>query len=69
MTDGEARAAFMRKTPVEFDGIAYQRITAIIYRLGADGLYMQAEILDKNGNSVSIVNASRIKEGGADEQS
>lgn len=62
MTDDEARAAFMRKTPVAFGGIVYQRITAIIYRLGADGLYMQIELLDKCGHSVTIAPPNRSAE-------
>lgn len=60
MTEKETIAAFRGGGPVEYSGIRYINISALIYRRGPDGVYMQAELLDKNKNSVTIARPDRI---------
>ena len=62
MTNEELKAALFSGCPVEHNGIVYKKATAIIYRNVGGALALQAELLDKNGNSVSIVNPKNIKE-------
>lgn len=62
MTNAEVKAAFMDGCPVSYSGIEYLEISALIYRRGPDGFYMQAELLDKNRNSVTIARPDRITE-------
>lgn len=65
MTSDELKAAFMEECPVIHNGITYQRISAIIYRKNPTGagLIVRAELLDRNGNSVSIAAPERIERG------
>lgn len=44
----------MDERPVRYNGITYQRVTAVIYRKTPDktGLLVQGELLDKNGRAV-----------------
>ena len=46
-----------------YNGISYQRVTAVIYRKTPDktGLLVQGELLDKNGRAVMIAAAERIE--------
>ena len=56
MTGAEAREAMLSQSPVEYSGIQYRYISAIIYRSDKNGnLMISAELLDKNKNSVTIV--------------
>lgn len=63
MTGEEAKAAFLRGTPVVCGEITYSRIAAIIYRKGPNGVFLQVELLDRGGNSVTITRPDRVKEG------
>lgn len=62
MTNEEARAVFLRGSPVVCGEITYSKITALICRKGPDGIFLQVELLDKGGNSVTITQADRVKE-------
>lgn len=61
MTNEELKAAFTNELPVVFSDMEYKCISAIIYRRHKSGsIIIQAELMDKNENSVSIVNPARI---------
>lgn len=48
--------------PVEHNGIIYKCVSAIIKRNKNGKAEYTAELTDKNNNSVSIVDPSRVKE-------
>jgi hypothetical protein len=63
MTNEEVKAAFIDECPVVYDGIQYQRISGLIYRKRSAfrGVYMRAELLDRNNNAVVVVAPDRIE--------
>lgn len=67
VTSEEVKTAMLNFTPVLYDGIVYDRITAYIYRvieLHKRGHYkavLQVELLDKSKNSVTIVDAHKVE--------
>lgn len=66
MTNEELKAALISRKPVIFrpntrDILHYKRVSAVRYTLDNDGkIVVQAELLDKNGNSVTITKASGV---------
>lgn len=62
VTVNELKRAFLDERPVTYNGITYQKITAVIYRKTPDGkgLHVQGELLDRNGRAVVIAAADRI---------
>lgn len=62
MTNDELKAALFSGCQVEHRGIVYKCVSAIIYRNKDGNLDISAELLDKNGNSVSIVEPHLVKE-------
>nr|DAP39812.1 MAG TPA: hypothetical protein [Caudoviricetes sp.] len=62
MTNEELKAALFSGCSVEHNGITYKCVSAIIYRNRGGKLDISAELLDKNTNSISIVNPARVKE-------
>lgn len=62
MTNEELKAALFSGCPVEHNGIVYKCVSGIIYRNKGGKLDISAELMDKNLNSVSIVNPARVKE-------
>lgn len=60
MNTEELKAAFKSGVTVECGGIVYKCITAIIYRKAGNGFKIQAELQDRNTNSVSICNPDKI---------
>jgi hypothetical protein len=60
MKNAELKEVLMSQEPVTHNGIEYKRVSAIIYRNEGGKLYVQAELLDKNANSVSIASPDRI---------
>lgn len=67
MTSEEIKKAMHEFSPVVYNGIEYERITAYIYRIikthGA-GLYktiLQVELQDKNTNSITIADAKKVE--------
>lgn len=61
MTNEELKAALFSGCPVEHDRVTYKCVSAIIYRNRGGKLDISAELLDKNNNSISIVNPARVK--------
>lgn len=67
MNSAEIKQAMVNFTPVIHKGIEYQRISAYIYRIYVSPNThkyredFQVELLDKNGQSVTIANAREIK--------
>lgn len=62
MTNDELKEALFSGCQVEHRGIVYKCVSAIIYRNKGGNLDISAELLDKNGNSVSIVEPHLVKE-------
>lgn len=67
MTNEELKAALFSGCPIVADSplygkIKYKCVSAIIYRNKGGKLDVSAELLDKNNNSVSIVNPKYIEE-------
>lgn len=62
MTNEQLKEALFSGCQVEHRGIIYKCVSGIIYRNKGGKLDISAELLDKNGNSVSIVEPYLIKE-------
>lgn len=62
MTNEQLKEALFSGCQVEHNGIVYKCVSGIIYRNKGGKLDISAELLDKNSNSVSIVNPERVKE-------
>ena len=67
MTSEEIKTAMHEFTPVKYDGIEYERITAYIYRIikthkaGRYKTIMQVELQDRKSNSVTIADAKKVE--------
>lgn len=67
MNSAKIKQAMVNFTPVIHKGIEYQRISAYIYRIFKNPNThkyredFQVELLDKNGQSVTIANAREIR--------
>jgi hypothetical protein len=61
MTNAELKDSMMAEEPVIHRGVEYKRVSAIIYRKSGSGVQIQAELLDKNENSVSIADPKRVE--------
>lgn len=67
MTSEEIKKAMLNFTPVIYDGIEYERITAYIYRIvkthkaGKYRTVMQVELQDKKTNSVTVAEARKVE--------
>lgn len=66
MTGTEMKEALLCGLPAVFDGVQYDRITAIIYRKAPRGLKIQLELEDKNRNSVVIASPDKVTIGTID---
>lgn len=60
MTAEEMKLALLEGSPAIYNGIRYDRITAIIYRKSKKGIAIRLELLDKNNNSVTIARPERV---------
>lgn len=61
MTPEEMKRALLCEQPVIFEGILYDRITAIIYRKARKrGIQIQLELLDKNNNCIVLARPDRV---------
>ena len=60
MNDNELREALQRKAQVEYDGVIFDRISAVIYRNIKGKLEISAEIMDENSHSVFIVDPKKL---------
>ena len=61
MTNQELKNALLDETPVKHNGISYARISGITYRKGKTGIEIFAELMDKSGRSVTIVNGKDVE--------
>lgn len=61
MTAEEIKDALLKKYPVIADGIEYKCVNAVIYRARNKKIEVLGELLDKCGNSVSIVPLDKIE--------
>lgn len=67
MTSDEIKKAMREFSPVKYKGIEYKRITAFIYRAVPVPMsnnfrgVLQVELLDRNGNSVTIAEAEKVE--------
>ena len=65
MTNDELKEALMDRCPVLLSvgnsEIEYSRVSAVIYRIIDGKLCVSAELMDKNGRSVTIARAQNIK--------
>ena len=62
MTNDEAKQAFFDDIPVILNGIEYERISALIYRKKGSTAYLELELYDKCGHSVSVAPAEKVIE-------
>lgn len=62
MTNDELKEALFSGCQVEHRGIIYKCVSGIIYRNKRGKLDITAELMDKNNNSVSIVDPAKVKE-------
>lgn len=62
MTNEQLKEALFSGCQVEHNGIIYKCVSGIIYRNKGGKLDISAELMDKNNNSVSIVNPAKVKE-------
>lgn len=67
MTSEEIKKAMLSFSPVKYKGITYKRISAYIYRVVETSkpneykTILQVELLDRGGNSVTVVEADKIE--------
>lgn len=61
MSNEELKRALFSREPVTHMGTEYAYVSAIIYRMCKGKLYITAELADKNGHSVTIVHADKVK--------
>ena len=64
MTNTELKDVLMAGEPVTCNDIEYKCVSAVIYRNEGGKLRIQAELLDRNANSVSIASPDKIKRKG-----
>ena len=63
MTNDQLKEALFSEKPVEYNGIRYKRISALIYRKNEKGgLRVQVELEDMKAHSVTIAEPSRANE-------
>lgn len=69
MTNEELKEALLSKKPVIYGGSVscrpcdyeYECVSAVIYRNSGGKIKVTAELTDKNGNSVMIVDPERVR--------
>lgn len=61
MTNDELKEIMMNGQAVVHRGITYNHVSAIIYRKSETGFFMQAELMDKNKNSVMLVRPNEVE--------
>lgn len=64
MTNTELKEALMSGEPVTCNDIEYKCVSAIIYRNEDGKLRIQAELMDRHTNSVSIASPDRVRRKG-----
>jgi hypothetical protein len=62
MTNAEAKTALFGKTPVEYNGVTYARVTQIIYWIDeANNVRISLTLQDKNKNSRTQARIEDVK--------
>lgn len=62
MTTDQAKTAWKAGVPVIHNGIEYQCISALIYRIDKDSkMYLQLELYDRCGHAVMIAEPGRVE--------
>jgi hypothetical protein len=61
MTSEEIKDALLKKYPVQAHGITYRCVTAVIYRESNGRIAVSGELLDYNGQSITIAALKDIK--------
>jgi hypothetical protein len=62
MTNAEAKTALFDKTPVEYNGVTYARVTQIIYWIDdANNVRISLTLQDKNKNSRTQARIEDVK--------
>lgn len=62
MNSEELKNALLNGFPVDYDGITFKCVSAIVYRNKNGKIDISAEVLDKNNNSVCYVDPRKLKE-------
>lgn len=65
MNNAELKEALFSREPVVHMGTRYDYVSGIIYRTCKGQLYITAELMDKAGNSVTIVRADKVQRAAA----
>lgn len=61
MSNDELKDALFGGLPVVYKGIEYQRVSGIIYRVMEGKLWVRAELADKCGHSIVIVDPTKVE--------
>lgn len=61
MTNEELKQALMSKCEVKYKETVYKCVYGIIYRNVSDKIEVLVELMDKNNNSVCVVNPKYVK--------
>ena len=62
MTTEEAKKAFYDESPVVYDKVVYNRVSALIYRkIKGGGTYLALELQDNNKRSVTIALTDKVE--------
>lgn len=61
MTNEEIKNALMDERHVQYNGIEFEKVSAIIYRKSNGKVSISAEMLDKNSNSVAIAPVEKVQ--------
>lgn len=60
MNNQELKEALLQRFPVVCRGVTYDQVSAIIYRAVNGQIVVTAELMDKNVNSVTIVDPKNV---------
>ena len=61
MTNAELKDALISKYPVMCNGIRYQRVSEIVYKMPNDELIVSAGLLDMNGKCLVYARAAKVE--------
>ena len=61
MSNAELKEALFSREPVVHMGTRYDYVSGIIYRTCKGQLYITAELMDTEGNSVTVAHADKVE--------
>jgi hypothetical protein len=61
LTGEELKKAMFNREPVTHRGITYTHISALTYRMGEIGTFLQVELVDRNKNAVVLAAPVEVK--------